>query len=174
MKKIFFYAWLLATTGCMVSCIDDDNNYNYGQVNEIEGGSNNFNDINSKYNVAVGQEVTICPTFKFTIDKENPDVSYEWTLDGKKIEGANEQSHTFSFDKSGSHDVSFYVIDNKTGLKYGTSTIIKVMAAYQRGWGILSKAELFSTSSLLLPLNTQPPMKERNFQETLLSIRHPQ
>lgn len=62
MKKIFFYAWLLATTGCMVSCIDDDNNYNYGQVNEIEGGSNNFNDINSKYNVAVGQEVTICPT----------------------------------------------------------------------------------------------------------------
>ncbi len=141
MKKIFFYAWLLATTGCMVSCIDDDNNYNYGQVNEIEGGSNNFNDINSKYNVAVGQEVTICPTFKFTIDKENPDVSYEWTLDGKKIEGANEQSHTFSFDKSGSHDVSFYVIDNKTGLKYGTSTIIKVMAAYQRGWVILSKGE---------------------------------
>ena len=47
MKKIFFYAWLLATTGCMVSCIDDDNNYNYGQVNEIEGGSNNFNDLSN-------------------------------------------------------------------------------------------------------------------------------
>lgn len=141
MKKIFLYACLLATMGCAVSCIDDDNNYNYGQVNEIEGGSSNFKDINSKYNVAVGQEVTITPTFKFTIDKENPDVSFEWTLDGQKIEGANQQSHTFSFDKSGSHEVSFYVIDNKTGLKYGVSTTIKVMAAYQRGWVLLSKGE---------------------------------
>lgn len=141
MKKIFLYACLLATMGCAVSCIDDDNNYNYGQVNEIEGGSSNFKDINSKYNVAVGQEVTITPTFKFTIEKENPDVSFEWTLDGQKIEGANQQSHTFSFDKSGSHEVSFYVIDNKTGLKYGVSTTIKVMAAYQRGWVLLSKGE---------------------------------
>ena len=141
MKKIFLYACLLATMGCVVSCIDDDNNYNYGQVNEIEGGSSNFKDINSKYNVAVGQEVTITPTFKFTIDKENPDVSFEWTLDGQKIEGANQQSHTFCFDKSGSHEVSFYVIDNKTGLKYGVSTTIKVMAAYQRGWVVLSKGE---------------------------------
>lgn len=141
MKKIFLYACLLATMGCAVSCIDDDNNYNYGQVNEIEGGSSNFKDINSKYNVAVGQEVTITPTFKFTIDKENPDVSFEWTLDGQKIEGANQQSHTFCFDKSGSHEVSFYVIDNKTGLKYGVSTTIKVMAAYQRGWVVLSKGE---------------------------------
>ena len=141
MKKIFLSACLLATMGWVVSCIDDDNNYNYGQVNEIEGGSSNFKDINSKYNVAVGQEVTITPTFKFTIDKENPDVSFEWTLDGQKIEGANQQSHTFCFDKSGSHEVSFYVIDNKTGLKYGVSTTIKVMAAYQRGWVVLSKGE---------------------------------
>lgn len=142
MKKNFLYAaCLLATMGCMVSCIDDDNNYNYSQVNMIQGGVNNFDNISYTYNVAVGQELTISPTFKYTIDKENPDVSFEWTMDGQKIEGANQQSHTFCFDKSGSHDVSFYVIDNKTGLKFGASTVIKVMAAYQRGWVILSKAD---------------------------------
>lgn len=141
MKKIFLFAFLVAATGSMVSCIDDDNNYNYGKVNEIEGGANNFKDIEDRYNVAVGQDLTICPTFKFTIDSINPDVSYEWTMDGKPIEGATEQSHTFNFDKSGSHDVSFYVIDNKSGLKYGATTNIKVMAAYQRGWVILSKAD---------------------------------
>lgn len=46
MKKNFLYAaCLLATMGCMVSCIDDDNNYNYSQVNMIQGGVNNFDNI---------------------------------------------------------------------------------------------------------------------------------
>lgn len=141
MKKIFLFAFLIASVASMVSCIDNDNNYNYGQVNEIQGGANNFQNIDDRYNVAVGQDLTICPTFKFTIDSINPDVSFEWTMDGKVIEGAKQQSHTFNFDKSGSHDVCFYVIDNKSGLKYGTSTNIKVMAAYQRGWVILSKSD---------------------------------
>ena len=141
MKKIFLYACLLATMGSAVSCISDDNNYDYTDVNQIKGGNWNFQDIEDKYNLAVGQEITIFPKFEFTIDKENPDVSFEWTMDGQKIEGATQQSHTFCFDKSGTHEVSFYVIDNKSGLKYGASTIIKVMAAYQRGWLVMTKAD---------------------------------
>lgn len=141
MKKIFLYACLLATMGSAVSCISDDNNYDYTDVNQIKGGNWNFQDIEDKYNLAVGQEITIFPKFEFTIDKENPDVSFEWTMDGLKIEGATQQSHTFCFDKSGTHEVSFYVIDNKSGLKYGASTIIKVMAAYQRGWLVMTKAD---------------------------------
>lgn len=139
MKKIFLYACFLASMSCAVSCISDDNNYDYIDVNEIE--KNEFKNIASSYNVPVGQELTISPTFEYTIDKENPDVSFEWTMDGKKIEGANKQSHTFSFEESGTHKVSFYVIDNKTGLKFGASTTIKVMSAFQRGWAILGKAD---------------------------------
>lgn len=77
MKKIFLYACLLATMGSAVSCISDDNNYDYTDVNQIKGGNWNFQEIEDKYNLAVGQEVTIFPKFEFTIDKENPDVSFK-------------------------------------------------------------------------------------------------
>lgn len=141
MKKIFLSACVLATMGCMVSCIEDNNDYNYSQVNGIEGGTGNFTDISDSYNIAIGQELTIRPGFKFTVDKENPDASFEWTVDGKKVEGADKQEHTFKFDESGSHTVSFYVIDNKSGLKYGISTTVKVMSEFQRGWVVLSKGD---------------------------------
>lgn len=142
MKKILLSACILATMGCMVSCIDDDNNYNYSKVNEIEGGTYNFKNISENYNLSIGQELTICPDFKFTIDKpEDMDVSYEWTVDGKKKEGADKKECTFSFDESGTHTISFYVIDNKSGLKYGITTTVKVMSEFQRGWAILSKGD---------------------------------
>ena len=60
------------------------NNFDYKQVNELDGEILNI-DI-AGYEVNVGEELTISPTFKFTIDKENPDVSYEWYLDGKKLD----------------------------------------------------------------------------------------
>lgn len=141
MKKIFLFACIFAATGSMVSCIDDDNNYNYENINEIKGGINNFNNMKSSYSVAVGQELTLSPTFEYTIDKENPDVTFEWTINAEKVEGATAQTHTFVFDKSGAYEVSFYVIDNKTGIKYGRSATVTVMAEYQRGWVILSKDE---------------------------------
>lgn len=142
MKKILLSACILATTGCMVSCIDDDNNYNYSKVNEIEGGTYNFKNISENYNLSIGQELTICPDFKFTIDKpEDMDVSYEWTVDGKKKEGADKKECTFSFDECGTHTISFYVIDNKSGLKYGITSTVKVMSEFQRGWTILSKGD---------------------------------
>ena len=143
MKKILLSACILVTMGCMVSCIDDDNNYNYGKVNEIEGGTANFRDISYSYNLSIGQDLTIRPTFKFTLDKkpEDMDVSYEWTVDGKIKEGANKQECTFNFDESGTHTISFYVIDNKSGLKYGITTTVKVMSEFQRGWAILSKGD---------------------------------
>ena len=59
MKKILLSACILATTGCMVSCIDDDNNYNYSKVNEIEGGTYNFKNISENYNLSIGQEVSL-------------------------------------------------------------------------------------------------------------------
>lgn len=141
MRHILLYTAIAAMSCGMASCVDDDNNYNYGQVNEIQGGANNFGDIEDTYNIPVGQDLTITPTFTFTIDSLNPDMSYEWTMDGTPIEGASDQSHTFNFAESGTHSVSFYVTDNKSGLKYGCTTSIKVMAEYQRGWVILSKGD---------------------------------
>lgn len=125
---------LFIVTG-FYSCLDDKNNFDYKQVNELDGEILNI-DI-AGYEVNVGEELTISPTFKFTIDKENPDVSYEWYLDGKKLD-VTTPSYTFSSDKYGIYELTYAVVDNKTGVKFSLSTKITVTSAYLKGWAILS------------------------------------
>lgn len=83
---------LLFIVAGFYSCLDDKNSFDYKQVNELDGAILNMDEYG--YEVNVGEELTISPTFKFTIDKENPDVSYEWYLDGKKLD-ATTPSYTF-------------------------------------------------------------------------------
>ena len=98
MKKLIIFSLLLSIVAGFYSCLDDKNNFDYKQVNELDGGISNMDEYG--YEVNVGEELTLSPTFKFTIDKENPDVSYEWYLDGKKLD-VNTPSYTFSSDKYG-------------------------------------------------------------------------
>ena len=132
MKKLIIYSLLLFIVTGFYSCLDDKNNFDYKQVNELDGEILNI-DI-AGYEVNVGEELTISPTFKFTIDKENPDVSYEWYLDGKKLD-VTTPSYTFSSDKYGIYELTYAVVDNKTGVKFSLST---VTSAYLKGWAILS------------------------------------
>lgn len=135
MKKLIIYSLLLFIVTGFYSCLDDKNNFDYKQVNELDGEILNI-DI-AGYEVNVGEELTISPTFKFTIDKENPDVSYEWYLDGKKLD-VTTPSYTFSSDKYGIYELTYAVVDNKTGVKFSLSTKITVTSAYLEGWAILS------------------------------------
>lgn len=135
MKKLIIYSLLLFIVTGFYSCLDDKNNFDYKQVNELDGEILNI-DI-AGYEVNVGEELTISPTFKFTIDKENPDVSYEWYLDGKKLD-VTTPSYTFSSDKYGIYELTYAVVDNKTGVKFSLSTKITVTSAYLKGWAILS------------------------------------
>lgn len=135
MKKLIIYSLLLFIVTGFYSCLDDKNNFDYKQVNELDGEILNI-DI-AGYEVNVGEELTISPTFKFTIDKENPDVSYEWYLDGKKLD-VTTPSYTFSSDKYGIYELTYSVVDNKTGVKFSLSTKITVTSAYLKGWAILS------------------------------------
>lgn len=138
MKKIIVYIVALASIVGLASCLDDENDYNYNDVNELVGEIKN---ISTVYNIASGEELTITPTFKFTLDKENPDVSYEWLLNGKVIQGETGPSCTFSFERSGSHEVTYSVIDNKSGVKFSKSTRIMVRSPFSRGWLILSEGD---------------------------------
>lgn len=135
MKKLIIYSLLLFIVTGFYSCLDDKNNFDYKQVNELDGEILNI-DI-AGYEVNVGEELTISPTFKFTIDKENPDVSYEWYLDGKKLD-VTTPSYTFFSDKYGIYELTYAVVDNKTGVKFSLSTKITVTSAYLKGWAILS------------------------------------
>lgn len=39
MKRIGIYVVIVLFAGIVVSCLDDDNNYNYKQINEMQGGA---------------------------------------------------------------------------------------------------------------------------------------
>lgn len=138
MKKLGIYAVMAVLVGVMSGCLDDDNNYNYKQINELQGGQYSFGNINTEYNLVEGDELVLAPTFKFTIDSITPDVSYEWYIDKQLQAGETGATYTFKADKSGTYQVTFAVTDNKSGVQFGKSTIIKVMSIFQRGWTILS------------------------------------
>ena len=138
MKKLGIYAVMTVFVGVMSGCLDDDNNYNYKQINDLQGGNFNIENINSGYNLIEGDELVLAPTFKFTIDSITPDVSYEWYIDKQLQTGESGATYTFKADKSGTYQVTFAVTDNKSGVQFGKSTIIKVMSMFQRGWTILS------------------------------------
>lgn len=67
MRKLGIYAVIVVLVGVVSSCLDDDNNYNYKQINEMQGGALNFENFNLDYSVIEGEELVLAPTFKFTI-----------------------------------------------------------------------------------------------------------
>lgn len=138
MKKIGIYAVIAAFTGVVSGCLDDNNNYDYKQINEVQGGAYNFENIKDDYSVMEGDELILAPTFKFTIDDVTPDVNYEWYVDRKLQADETDATYTFKADKSGTHQVTFVITDNKSGVQFAKSTFIKVRSVYQRGWVILS------------------------------------
>ena len=121
------------------------NNYDYTPINELKGTISN---IEKNYSVGIDEDLVITPTFEFTIDKTDPDVSYEWRLDGELL-NVKAPSYTFNSHKIGLFELTFSVIDNKTGVKYSASTDILVRSPYQRGWVVLSDVDGKSTLSFI-------------------------
>ena len=73
--------------------------------------------MKGEYLLSYGEEVTIAPSFKFSIDKENPDVSYEWRVDGSLLPDETGASCTISFERGGTYELTFTVVDNKRWCK---------------------------------------------------------
>ena len=137
MKKILAYIFILTTMVGLSSCLDDNNNYNYSEVNKLE--KSGIGGMRDEYFLVYQQELTITPTFELTIDKENPDVSYEWRVDGVLLPDETSPSCTFSFEKGGVYEVTYTVVDNKTGVKFSKSCTLKVRSPFARGWVVLTE-----------------------------------
>lgn len=138
MKRIWIYAVIAALVGTVSGCLDDDNNYDYKQINDMEGARDNFKNFKLSYSVVEGEELTLAPTFTFTIDAVDPDVSYEWYMDHKLLPDETKPIYTFKSDKCGTYEITIAVVDNKTGVRFARSTHIQVRSLFQRGWTILS------------------------------------
>lgn len=151
MKKIGLYAIAVAFVGLLSGCLDDDNNYDYKPVNDLQGGPYNIGNFAYEYSVFSGQELKLEPTFKFTIDSIHPDVSYEWYVNHQLLPEETGPTYTFKSDKSGAYEVTFAVLDNKSGVKFAKSTYVKVRSIYQRGWAILSDDNGRSVLHFIIP-----------------------
>ena len=138
MKRIWIYAVIAALVGTVSGCLDDDNNYDYKQINDMEGARDNFKNFKLSYSVVEGEELTLAPTFTFTIDAVDPDVSYEWYMDHKLLPDETKPIYTFKSDKCGTYEITIAVVDNKSGVRFARSTHIQVRSLFQRGWTILS------------------------------------
>lgn len=65
MKRILLYTVLFLLLCCISSCLDDKNDFNYRQINELNGSIEN---MNGWYTVSVEEDLYLKPTFKFTND----------------------------------------------------------------------------------------------------------
>lgn len=136
MKNFFKYILVLITISSVSACIDDDNNYDYLSINGLKGDIEGMKD---EYILSYGEELTLTPTFKFSIDSINPNVSYEWRLDNELLPEEKGASCTLSFTKGGEYEVTFSVIDNKTNVKFSKSTLLIVRSPFARGWLVLKE-----------------------------------
>ena len=139
MKKIILWIVLVITAGTITSCLDD-NEFNYIEINDLKEDENGetIQNFDSEYSPFQGEELLLAPTFTFTIDSINPDVSYEWYINGIKTD-VTTPTYRFSSDVIGIYEVTFTIVDNKTGVKFSANTRINVQSAYAKGWMILSE-----------------------------------
>ncbi len=63
MKRVWIYAVVAALAGFVSGCLDDDNNYDYKQINDMEGARDNFQNFKDSYSVVEGEELTFCTRF---------------------------------------------------------------------------------------------------------------
>lgn len=145
MKRILLYTVLFSLLCCISSCLDDKNDFNYKQINDLNGSIENMNE---HYTVSVDEDLYLKPKFKFTIDSIHPDVSYEWYLEGILLD-VKTPDYTFNAAKTGKYEVTYSVVDNKTGVKFSKSTVITVRSPYLVGWVILSEKEGKSALSFI-------------------------
>lgn len=132
MKYILF---IFVSVFIAVSCIDDETNLDYKEVNEYENWK--VEGIDASYSLFPGESVTLTPKVRLSIDSLNPDLSYSWLLDGKEV--STEASYTFTADVDGDYELIFNAIDNKTSVAFPKGTTMNVTPLYKLGWLFLGR-----------------------------------
>lgn len=140
--KTNIFLWLLLGV-LSISCLDDKTNYDYKRLNEISKIEN----IESSYTIYPGDELTLEPVLKFTLDSIHPSVGYEWYVDLEKV--SEEPIFTYKAEEVGSYYVTLVVTENSSKVQATQRTIVKVDSEWKKGWLILSDRNNTSELSLL-------------------------
>lgn len=133
MKPILYILGLLFLAS---SCLDDDNNYTYHDINSLDGYA--VDNLQQSYTCFQGDVLEFDPLPKMTLESiETPDLSYEWYV-GYEIK-SHERKFVYEAHEIGKKTLTFVTIDNKTGLRFPFEILIKVEGRGYKGWWILSK-----------------------------------
>lgn len=131
MKKNIIWLFILLLAA---GCLNDENNYDYTEINSVEDFTVKNLENTSCF---IGDVVTLKPTIKLSVDSINPDVSYEWYVEG--VLKSTEPVFDFVAEKITDIKIVFVVIDNKTGVRYPSDVTIAVQSRWLKGWVILSR-----------------------------------
>ena len=152
MKRI--YIILAAVCLLIQSCVNDEGNYDYVAINEVD-----FENINDEYSVMTGSTVLdINPTILMS-EGVNPDsdrFEYEWVCvgqNGKKYPIATTRvlSTTVSL-PTGSYTLWLKVKDKVTDVQWNTHTYLTVGTIYTRGILLIGENEEGNAEAQMLSM----------------------
>ncbi|MFR3329757.1 MAG: PKD-like family lipoprotein [Odoribacter splanchnicus] len=144
MKKIFYISVLLLS---LISCFDDEGNYDYNQINEwiINGFGNRDTTLNMLYML---DTLRINAELECTLDKTVLDEDYTWRWELENKQGlkkeviARTRQLVLPMDMTpGNYELHLRVKDNKTGIVQSVSEPLNVAQTYSKGLLILGDRE---------------------------------
>ncbi|WP_027138018.1 PKD-like family lipoprotein [Gaetbulibacter saemankumensis] len=138
-KQLKLYVILFITVSALfVSCLADEGNYDYKDINEVE-----FGGIDPKYTIYRFEDLSITPELNFTIDSNETEgrYNYEWYI------LANGSSKLISTERNlsaqvtavpGLHDIFYVVKDTETEIEWQYNFDIEIITSTYEGWLVLN------------------------------------
>ncbi|WP_442587680.1 PKD-like family lipoprotein [Pedobacter sp. AW31-3R] len=124
---------LLLVTVCLASCLKDDGNYTYTPVQPVKTMG-----IADAYRVFLQTSLTIPVTLTTAIDEA--DLTFNWMMEGDTLCRTKDFNYTFSNEATAAHVLVFEAKNNKTNVRYTTSTKLTIVSPFQTGWAFLTES----------------------------------
>lgn len=123
----------------MIGCLDDKTNYDYRDINDFSVSPIKIiTNWQNSYVLYPGEEVTIKPVVRLSMDTLAQNVSYQWLLDGKLV--GEEKSFTYKAEKTGVRNLVLSVMDKDTKVAFSRGTSIEVKSPLESGWLLLTES----------------------------------
>lgn len=147
MKRFILYTIAVLS---MIGCLDDKTNYDYKDINDFSLTVDKmFTNWQEDYVLYPGEEVTIEPTVRLSMDTLALNVSYQWFIDGKLV--GEDKAYTYKAEQIGKSQLTLSVIDKDTKVAFSGGTSIEVKSPLESGWLLLTESSS-GTSELSMVL----------------------
>lgn len=129
----FIYLLYIALAFTLFGCYDDKGNYDYTPINRVS--IEPFNGLSTYY---LGDKIELKPVLTFSIDSTEDNLTFEWTIFGKKKFYTRDLSYIA--DTLGSGFIVLLVKDTVNGIEYTANQMCTIKTEYEaEGYMILSR-----------------------------------